>query len=738
MKIRSCEIGNFGKLSDRTVNLSDGITVIRGGNESGKSTLSAFIKYILYGFPGKGRDERSNEKIKYTPWNGLKCSGALILEDKDHALYRAERSFDGKNSKGHILDSRGSECFAGTDAGEAFYGADVSAFTKSSFVGQDDIEPDDMKDLGGGLEKFVMQGDKDDAGYEKAAKSLNSEKNKLRNKMRNTGRILELESSVAELKLKLSQTAEKNGRLNVALHMAQETEKKLSETDERLGKLYSEMENIQAYRACEVLSKIATAKDNCDKAKSVCSEKLSSCSMNGFIPDREFLGDLEKAHSEYVATLTKQLAAEDAFDEVSKEYNEAAEKIHDGNNFGDVADTDDTEIREFFLKTDKIKKDASKFKKIAVILALLIVTLPVAAVMLVLGVKKNKEFKKLLSEYGFKNVSEFEKFRNGYDDMYLSLTNVREKKKRRSDELFAVNKKLSECTGQLDKYLSRCGVGSCSEGGNDFIGYIGSELIPEIRQKVYEIEKSNLEYQKYQNAYHALLEANDMEELRLLASKKQDEPPKRPVEEVERALKYDEGARTLLYKKHTDLKSEIAALGASVTDPADVADELFRLEKELSEARKRLDAIELAIEMMDKAANDIRGNAFPSISGRAGELFSKFTGGKYRSLFFDKDFAVRVLGEKDTETRNVGFLSSGAIDTAYIALRVALAEYLCKDKPTLVFDDSFAKIDDERLGNILNVLATLSSEYQIVILTCHKREETILGNRCKVVVMEEM
>ena len=62
MKIRSCEIGNFGKLSDRTVNLSDGITVIRGGNESGKSTLSAFIKYILYGFPGREETREATKK----------------------------------------------------------------------------------------------------------------------------------------------------------------------------------------------------------------------------------------------------------------------------------------------------------------------------------------------------------------------------------------------------------------------------------------------------------------------------------------------------------------------------------------------------------------------------------------------------------------------------------------------------------------------------------------------------
>lgn len=737
MKIRSCEIKNFGKLSDRTINLSDGITVIRGGNESGKSTLSAFIKYTLYGFSGKGRDERNNEKLRYTPWNGLKCAGALVLEDNDHTLYRAERSSDGKQSKGRILDSRGSECFAGMDAGEAFFGTDVSAFTKSSFVGQDDIEPDDMKNLGPGLEKFIMQGDKDETGYEKASKHLNSEKNKLFNKMCNTGRILELEAKVGELKKKRDEESDKNNRLNADLHFAQETEKKLSETDGRLEKLYSEMENLDAYRASELLEKIDSAMADCDKAKHIYSEKLSTCAINGMVPDREFLGGLESAHSEYLSVLPQYVSAKASVEYSEREYEAAVAKLHEGNSFDEQAETDDTEIRELFENADKLKNAVGRFKKLAVLFTVLVVTIPIAIVLFVLGAKKSRELNELLERYGLDNWAELERFRNTYDDIYISLAKIREEKKHRSDELCVMSERLAKCAERLGGYLAKCGLDPDVSKNEDYSGKIGSEIIPAIRQKVYDIERSYLEYQKYQNAYEALLEANDIDELRLLASKKQDEPPKRSREEVERALKYDEGARALLHKKHMDLKTEIAALSASVTDPADVENEVYHLERELNEARTRLDAIELAMDMMDKAAQDIRGNAFPVISERAGELFSKFTGGKYRSLFFDKDFAIQVLEENDTETRKIGFLSSGAIDTAYIALRVALAEYLCKEKPTLVFDDSFARIDDERLDNILNVLVSLSSEYQIVILTCHSREEKMLGDRCKVVVMEE-
>ena len=43
---------SFGLITDLTLEFSDSINVIEGQNESGKSTIAAFIKYMLYGFDG--------------------------------------------------------------------------------------------------------------------------------------------------------------------------------------------------------------------------------------------------------------------------------------------------------------------------------------------------------------------------------------------------------------------------------------------------------------------------------------------------------------------------------------------------------------------------------------------------------------------------------------------------------------------------------------------------------------
>lgn len=50
VRIERIEIGAFGCLSGVVIEPSDGINLIEADNESGKSTLAAFIKFILYGF----------------------------------------------------------------------------------------------------------------------------------------------------------------------------------------------------------------------------------------------------------------------------------------------------------------------------------------------------------------------------------------------------------------------------------------------------------------------------------------------------------------------------------------------------------------------------------------------------------------------------------------------------------------------------------------------------------------
>ncbi len=76
MKIISIEITSFGKFKNKTFSFDDGINILSGHNESGKSTIISFIYAMLYGF-GDNRGKGISMREKYTPWEGGECEGKL-------------------------------------------------------------------------------------------------------------------------------------------------------------------------------------------------------------------------------------------------------------------------------------------------------------------------------------------------------------------------------------------------------------------------------------------------------------------------------------------------------------------------------------------------------------------------------------------------------------------------------------------------------------------------------------
>ena len=58
MKLKELHVEGFGHFRDHVVGpLNSSVTVLHGPNEAGKSTLLAFIRTILFGFPSRGRDD---------------------------------------------------------------------------------------------------------------------------------------------------------------------------------------------------------------------------------------------------------------------------------------------------------------------------------------------------------------------------------------------------------------------------------------------------------------------------------------------------------------------------------------------------------------------------------------------------------------------------------------------------------------------------------------------------------
>lgn len=146
MKIKKIKINSYGKLKDKEIDLNEGINLIYGKNESGKSTLLRFIVNSFYGISKNKRGREYSDFEKYTPWIGEEFSGKIEYELNDKSTYEVFRDFKKKNPK--IFNENGediSKKFSIDKArgNEFFYEqtkVDEELFLSTVLVGQQEVK----------------------------------------------------------------------------------------------------------------------------------------------------------------------------------------------------------------------------------------------------------------------------------------------------------------------------------------------------------------------------------------------------------------------------------------------------------------------------------------------------------------------------------------------------------------------------------------------------------------------
>lgn len=167
----------------------------------------------------------------------------------------------------------------------------------------------------------------------------------------------------------------------------------------------------------------------------------------------------------------------------------------------------------------------------------------------------------------------------------------------------------------------------------------------------------------------------------------------------------------------------------------------FELEShilELTEEQARLSgeyqALELALSTLTEAGDEISHRITPRLSARTAELFSKLTDSKYDAILLDRDLKASARPAGDTIPRESAYLSAGALDQLYLAVRLAMCELALpgtKQSP-IILDDALVNFDDARCGYALDLLVDMARYRQIILFTCHGREAELVQNRAGV------
>ncbi len=151
--------------------------------------------------------------------------------------------------------------------------------------------------------------------------------------------------------------------------------------------------------------------------------------------------------------------------------------------------------------------------------------------------------------------------------------------------------------------------------------------------------------------------------------------------------------------------THLRPLPRSIGDAAELEAALTQKRDELAQKQAEYDAIALAMESLQSANTALQNRFSPALSRRAGELFSRLTGGKYESVLLDRTFSAQAGETGESVSHDAQLLSLGTLDQLYLAVRLAICESVLPegDPPPIVLDDALVRFDDARCRAALDL-----------------------------------
>ena len=828
MIIRELHIDSFEGLSSRTFPLADGINVICGPNESGKSSLADFIFFMFYGVVSR------TDAQHFPSLETGRAAGSLLAElsDDERAriatplphLIRIEREYiHRRRDSVRVFDGETyAELSLPRSPGETVFGISATVMRSTSYVSQIGGHCVDGKDLGSAVENIMFSAD-ESIDISKALSRLDAARAVLRHKNGGGGLIPTLQSEHDKLMLERSRAEESANQIAKLENELGVCEEKCHASDERVERARGRVEYCELQASLLGASSADSLRERIAALEEEAEHTRDDATVNGFYPDEEYIRSL-RGLDDRVSELRRSMSASVLRHDGTETRNDIPRTRAGASAGGRRSSTETPELRQpreavrnaggAEQLEHRIESSFTR-KRIYFITSLILLavfafgvfctaylasqsglsklTLAAAGVSLcamivaavTIGARRRaiSEYYSLLMSTGavdmldlYRMLDELDRS-NGYadddgieddednadgayggydsEDGYVPGGDYDANDGTDTDSVYGsgsfdsrgqfiasntdTETELYKLEEQLNARLAEWGKSSLSDAMSAY---------SKLNIRLGEIESERRHCAELLDASgddgDGELRARQLQRIDQLApfirpdiaagTCDSELPPserRRAAErygrDAKKELEFELSARASLDERRHMLRLSLAELRAASLPLAEIAERLCENDARLAEAERRYNGIMLALERLGGAGNAIHGMLAPELTERVSSITHALTDGRYDRVGIDSDFTMHFSLASGSRTVDDGYLSGGTKDAAYIALRLALTEQLCRcASPVMIFDESFCRIDDDRLVSLLGELERSCGD-QTLILSSNDRETKALG-----------
>ncbi len=746
MKILELNIIEFGALKDKKISFGESLNIVFGENETGKSTIALFIKFMLYGLAKKS--SKSVERERSLSLDGARAAGSMTLSlgGTVYLLERVATAGGRKSESAKLTNLLTGECITEGIA-ERLVGVPLEVFESSVLIGQMKAHEIKGEQVGTAIDNMLSSAD-ESVDVAAILRRIDDVRKEYKLNRGEGGRLYETEKKISELSARCSQLTKKYLEAEELSARLERTKNSIKKTEESYERSKQVLDDVLGAGIILRFEELSAKREELAALSGELARLEDENSTDGFLPDREHAAALSGALTSF-EDKSEQLSqrereAEDA-PVVSEELCRLAELgkgIESGEGAAVLSRVKALTKKKKSLLAGGIVCIVGAVLSVGVGASLLgavggyiwAVLFGVGAVLalcgigaLLLSAKQKRKRDAACAPYGLP----FDRLEDGFAECTSALEHCREAERQAAfckARLSAALADKAAAERTLCALLGKTAVVSSEEGKN--IALCRAEL---VRIKSFCAEREQRQaalcaLESYTERAARELAAYEEAELRASVKTEPHSLTQKAIENARTHERYDRERLQELQKIEKNQMLALAGMKAETQSPASLADSIKVLRKTLEADTKYFDALMLAKEHIERASTQMSTSVTPEIGRRAGELLDLVSGGAHTSLQ-----TTRTL---DVAVENKGFLidsdmlSGGAKDAMYICLRTALAEKVFDgERPPLILDEALCQLDDTRVARLLTLLGQLTANTQCIIFTCHMREADICKSR---------
>lgn len=707
----------FGRLREQTLELQNGLNILQAPNETGKSTWCAFLLSMFYGVNTKERDKAGvlADKNRYAPWSGASMSGRLDCKAGDDALtlFRTTRRQTAPMGDFQALYTGTADPvpgLTGANCGETLLGVSREVYARSAFIRQGGVAVTQDPGLERRVAALITSGE-EDTSYTEAVESLKKQLNRRRHNK--TGQLPVLEAELQETEALLASQAELVRQRENLLARSAELEAGEAALNEELAAL----DRWDIQRQQQALRRVEDAALRAEEKAAALRLRMEEEQ----IPENDVTSRLRGA---IVNLNTVRKSAEKAQEE-SQAAKDALAQAEEKLAAAPFAGKTPEEARALPLDLPPKPKLSWWVMALAALLGLALGGALYAMrgnVLLAVG-----------SGCGLAGC------------LWLLASFVTGRRQSKWEVLAAETRTEREAALESFSALYRAAQDArqaaaakdaAAQGLWQSVDVNADGILEEVRRfapAAYDIPSADAALRASALLRKELGEAESAaREARLRADLQarqtpalpEDGPiPAQPPRRREAVTGELETVRADLAALRSNL-DRIAGRLHATGDPLTLRAAAERLTDEIAALEKEYAAVELAMSTLAQANTQLQGRFSPALGKRAAEIFDGLTAGAYSGVILDKALHVSAEPAGSGVPRDAGYLSAGAADQLYLAVRLAICDLVLPggNPVPIVLDDALASFDDARCAAALAYLRREAERRQILLFTCHSRE----------------